>query len=228
MIPASGKGGSWIVKLPSSRFNGVPENEFSVMEMARQIGINVPKTQLLSISDIANIPKGVGQFGDSAFALKLFDRSEDGDVHIEDFTQVFGVYPQDKYKKASIRNIAEVIGIDGQEEGAAEFILRLVFNTLIGSSDMYLKNRSLIYRDKRSASIAPAYDFVSTIPYLSDGAAALKVSRSKKFSDFSMDELNHLAAKACLSEKLVVDTAEETVSLFHYVWKKEKNNLALT
>ena len=232
-IPASGTGGSWIVKLPSSKFDGVPENEFSMMELARQIGMNVPETQLLSISDIANIPEGVGRFGGSfktsrAFAIKRFDRSEDGGVHIEDFAQVFGVYPHDKYKKASMRNIAEVIGIEGQEEDAAEFIRRLVFNTLIGNADMHLKNWSLIYSDKRSASIAPAYDFVSTIPYLSDETAALKVSRSKKFSDFSMDELIHLAAKARLPEKLVVDTAEETVSLFHEVWKKERNNLALS
>ncbi len=227
-IPVSGKGGAWIVKLPSSKFDGVPENEFSMMELARQIGMNVPETQLLSISDIANIPEGIGQFGDSAFAIKRFDRSEDGAVHIEDFAQVFGVYPHNKYKKASMRNIAEVIAIEGQEEDAAEFIRRLVFNTLIGNADMHLKNWSLIYSDRRSASIAPAYDFVSTIPYLSDEAAALKVSRSKKFSDFSMDELLHLAAKARLPEKLVVDAAEETVSLFHEVWNKEKNNLALS
>ena len=42
-----------------------------------------------------------------------------------------------------------------------------------------------------------------------------------------MDELSHLAAKARLPEKLVLDTAQETVSLFHEVWKKEKSNLAL-
>lgn len=228
-IPASGMGGSWIVKLPSSKFEDVPENEFSMMELARKIGMDVPETQLLNIEDIGNIPDGIGQFGNSAFAIKRFDRIDGGgSVHIEDFAQVFGVYPHDKYKKASMRNIAEVIGIEGQEEDAAEFIRRLVFNTLIGNADMHLKNWSLIYSDKRSASIAPAYDFVSTIPYLADETAALKVSRSKKFSDFSMDELIHLAAKARLPEKLVVDTAEETVSLFHEVWKKEKNNLALS
>jgi serine/threonine-protein kinase HipA len=227
-IPANGMGGSWIVKLPSSKFEGVPENEFSMMELARQMGMNVPQTQLLDIGDIENIPDGIGQFGNSAFAIKRFDRAEDGQaVHVEDFAQVFGVYPHDKYKKASMRNIAEVIGIEGQEDDIAEFIRRLVFNTLIGNADMHLKNWSLIYSDKRSASIAPAYDFVSTIPYIPDEAAALKVSRSKKFSDFTMDELSHLAARARLPEKLVLDAAEETVSLFHEVWAKEKNNLAL-
>lgn len=227
-IPVSGMGGSWIVKLPSSKFEDVPENEYSMMELARKIGMDVPETQLLKIGKIENIPDGIGQFGNSVFAIKRFDRTEGGSAaHIEDFAQVFGVYPHEKYEKASMRNIAEVIGIEGQEDDIAEFTRRLVFNTLIGNADMHLKNWSLIYNDKRSASIAPAYDFVSTIPYIADNDAALKVSRSKRFTDFTMDELSHLAAKARLPEKLVLDTASETVALFHEKWQSEKNNLAL-
>ena len=232
-IPATGKGGSWIVKLPSSRFDAVPENEYSMMELARMLGMDVPETQLLPINQIANIPDGIGKFGDAfknaqAFVIKRFDRAGDQAVHIEDFAQVFGVYPQDKYKKASMRNIAQVIGIEGQNEDIAEFTRRLVFNTLIGNADMHLKNWSVIYKDKRTASIAPAYDFVSTIPYIPDDSASLKVSRSKKFSDFTLDELSHLAAKAMLPEKLVLDTAKQTVAGFHEIWAKEKAHLPLT
>ena len=232
-IPATGQGGSWIVKLPSSRFDAVPENEYSMMELARMLGMDVPETQLLPINQIANIPDGIGKYGDSfknaqAFVIKRFDRADDQAVHIEDFAQVFGVYPQDKYKKASMRNIAQVIGIEGQNEDIAEFTRRLVFNTLIGNADMHLKNWSVIYKDKRAASIAPAYDFVSTIPYIPDDSASLKVSRSKKFSDFTLDELSHLAAKAMLPEKLVLDTAKQTVAGFHEIWAKEKAHLPLT
>ena len=57
---------------------------------------------------------------------------------------------------------------------------------------------------------------------------ALKVSKSNRFDAFSMDELAHLAAKARLPEKLVLDTASETVERFYEVWGKEKTNLALT
>ena len=232
-IPATGQGGSWIVKLPSSRFDAVPENEYSMMELARMLGMDVPETQLLPINQIANIPDGIGKFGDAfknaqAFVIKRFDRAGDQAVHIEDFAQVFSVYPQDKYKKASMRNIAQVIGIEGQDEDIAEFTRRLVFNTLIGNADMHLKNWSVIYKDKRTASIAPAYDFVSTIPYIPDDSASLKVSRSKKFSDFTLDELSHLAAKAMLPEKLVLDTAKQTVAGFHEIWAKEKAHLPLT
>lgn len=227
-IPVTGKGGSWIVKLPSSRFAAVPENEYSMMTLARMLGMDVPEIALLPINQIANIPEGIGKYGDSVFAIKRFDRSDGQAIHIEDFAQVFGVYPEDKYKKASMRNIAQVIGIEGQQQDIAEFTRRLVFNTLIGNADMHLKNWSVIYKDKRTASIAPAYDFVSTIPYIPDDSASLQVSRSKKFSDFTLDELSHLAAKAMLPEKLVLDTAKQTVAGFHEVWAREKAHLPLS
>ncbi|MEZ5573102.1 MAG: HipA domain-containing protein [Halioglobus sp.] len=63
-----------------------------------------------------------------------------------------------------------------------EFIRRMVFNTLIGNADMHIKNWSVYYPDKRTARLAPAYDFVSTIPYIADSGAALTVSRTKRLT----------------------------------------------
>jgi len=227
-IPAKGMGGSWIVKLPSTRFVGVPENEYSMMELARLVGIDVPSINLIDVKDVENLPAGIGEMQGQAFAIKRFDRLKDGTpVHIEDFAQVFDVYPKDKYKKASSANIAQVIGAESNEKDISEFIRRLVFNTLIGNADMHLKNWSLIYPDKRSAMLSPAYDFVSTIPYIEDEKAALNFSRTKRFDEFTFDELKHLAARALLPEKVVLDTAVETIALFHEHWQKEKSNLPL-
>ena len=228
-LPSRGVGGSWIVKLPSLHFAGVPENEFSMMTLARFVGINVPEIHLISVDAIGNLPEDIGRLSGQALAVKRFDRSDDGGaVHIEDFAQVFGVYPEDKYKRASARNIAAVIGAEGGEEDIAEFVRRLTFNTLIGNADMHLKNWSLIYPDRRNAALAPAYDFVSTITYIKDDEAALKFSRTKRFDRYSQDELSHLAAKALLPEKLVLDTARETAALFHRRWREEKANLPLS
>ena len=58
-------------------------------------------------------------------------------------------------------------------------------SALIGNADMRLKNGPLIYPDRRRAAVAPAYDLLSTIPYIPD-------------------ELSHLAAKAPLPERLVL------------------------
>ena len=93
---------------------------------------------------------------------------------------------------------------------------------------MHLKNWSMIYPDRRTAALAPAYDFVSTIAYIPDSKAALNFSRTKRFDEYTEDELLHLANKARLPEKLVLDTARETVSAFHDSWASERANLPLT
>lgn len=227
-IPAEGVGGSWIVKLPSAKYNGVPENEYAMMSIARVIGIDIPEVQLIEPGGIDRLPDGVDSLKGNALAVKRFDRTPEGPIHIEDFAQVFGIYPDEKYEKASYRNIAEVIAAETGNTGTAEFIRRLVFNALIGNADMHLKNWSLIYPDRRQAALAPGYDFVSTIHYLPDENAALTFGRTKKFSEFTKDELAYMAGKARLPEKLVLDTAAETVELFHDVWRQEKNNLPLT
>ena len=226
-IPAKGIGGSWIVKLPSRKFAGVPENEFSMMTLARLIGMDVPAIRLVDIDAIRNLPDGIGTLKGQALAIERFDRLPGGAVHMEDFAQIFGVYPEEKYENASARSIGRVIGAEGGEADVAEFIRRLTFNTLIGNADMHLKNWSLIYPDRRHAALAPAYDFISTIAYIQAGKSALKFSRTKSFTEYSEDELSHLAAKARLPEKLVLDTARETVALFHQHWHAEKANLPL-
>ena len=227
-IPAKGVGGSWVVKLPSREFAGVPENEFSMMTLARLIGMDVPAMRLVAIDAIRNLPDGVGTLKGQALAIERFDRLPGGGaVHVEDFAQIFGVYPEEKYENASARSIGRVIGAEGRQADVAEFIRRLTFNALIGNADMHLKNWSLIYPDRRHAALAPAYDFVSTIPYIPDGKSALNFSRTRRFSEYSEDELSHLAAKARLPEKLVLDTARETVALFHQYWQAEKANLPL-
>lgn len=226
-IPVRGIGGDWIVKLPSSKFRNVPENEFAMMSLAREVGIEVPETRLIPLSDIAGLPAGVGALGQTAYAVKRFDRTDVGPVHVEDFAQVFGVYPNDKYKRASYRNIAEVIWAETGEAGIVEFVSRLVFNTLIGNADMHLKNWSLRYPDQRKPVLAPGYDFVSTIVYLPDDGMALNYARTKKFAHLTADELIYLAAKAGLPKKMVVDTASETVERFLAVWKQRKGELGL-
>ena len=228
-IPASGVGGDWVVKLPSPQYEAVPENEFSMMTLARMAGIDVPPIDLVEVSAIENLPLDTSRLGSRAFVIKRFDRLPDrGTVHIEDFAQIFGVYPDKKYETASMRRIAKVLAAEGSHADIAELVRRIVFNALIGNGDMHLKNWSVIYSDKRNASIAPAYDFISTVPYIQQDNMGLKLSRTKEFPEVTEDELSHFAAKAALPEKFVLDTARETVALFRESWQSEKASLPMT
>jgi serine/threonine-protein kinase HipA len=220
-IRADGVGGSWIVKLPSTQFAGVPENEFAMMQLARRIGIDVPETKLIPIRKVAGLPAGVDVAGDTAFAIKRFDRTARGEaVHTEDFAQVFGVYPERKYDKASFRNIAQVLWIETGEPGVVEFLRRFVFNALIGNADMHLKNWSLIYPERRTAHLSPAYDFVSTIAYLPHDKLALTFVDSKAFESLTREQFVRFAAKTGLPHKLTLDTVQDTVAAFAEAWRE--------
>ena len=225
-IPADGVGGSWIVKLPSAQFQDVPENEFAMMELARRVGIAVPETALMPIHEISGLPSGINAIGKHAYVIKRFDRAADGErIQIEDFAQVFGVYPERKYERASYRNIAEVIWAETGEAGIVEFLRRLVFNALIGNADMHLKNWSLIYPDRRSAALAPAYDFVATIAYLPDDGMALSLVDSKRFASITTEQFERFAAKTRLPTRLTLDTVHETVARFAETWRNPPNGL---
>lgn len=227
-IPARGVGGDWIVKLPSTAHAGVSENEFSMMTLAREVGIEVPEIALHTLDQIGALPEGMGRLTGAAYAIKRFDRPREGEkFHMEDFAQVFAVDPDEKYRKASYRNIAQVVWRETGELGLVEFVRRLVFSALIGNADMHLKNWSLIYRDGVTPELAPAYDFVSTIAYIPDERSALNVAESKRWVDFDAGELSKMAAKAGLPGRLVLATATETVARFRQAWGREQAHLPM-
>ncbi len=227
-IPVSGVGGAWIVKLPSAVFRGVPENEFTMMSLARAAGLAVPEVRLVDVAEIAGLPPEMQAAGGRALAVRRFDRTAAGErVHVEDFAQVFRVYPDDKYVKASYRNIAEVIWAEVGEEGIAEFIRRLAFNALIGNADMHLKNWSLFYPDGRTAALAPGYDFVATLAFIDDPNLALTLGRTKHMHALTEEEFARLAGKAGLPEKLVMDAMRETCDRFFDLWPREIRHLPL-
>jgi len=227
-IPAKGVGGDWVVKLPSLRHEGVCENEFSMMALAREIDIDVPETRLLALNQIAGLPKGLGRLEGRAYAIRRFDRGPDGPVHVEDFAQVFGAYPEGKYRGATLRSLAHVLGIETDQASLDEFVRRVTFSILIGNGDMHLKNWSLIYPDKRRAGIAPAYDFVSTVPYIPQDALALRLYRSRAFVDVTFQEIGRMAVRAGISGRQAVIVATETVERFEAAWSAQKRNLPLS
>src|SRR5271157_625709 len=174
-IPAHGVGGSWIVKLPSAQFHAVPENEYVMLELARAAGMLVPEIRLVPVSGIRNLPEAAARMRGKALAVRRFDRvaGTGGSIgknklriHMEDFAQVFGLFPDDKYGRRSYANIASVLWAETGEEGTYEFVRRLVFSVLIGNGDMHLKNWSLLYPDERAPVLSPAYDLVATLPYI--------------------------------------------------------------
>ena len=202
-IPATGTGGSWIVKLPSSRYASVPEVEHAMLTLASAAGVQVSETRLVNVSEIENLPDGIADLSSTALAVRRFDRREDRmyRVHMEDFAQVFGIYPSRKYSIASYERIAQVLWAEAGLESVLEFVRRLTFSALIGNADMHLKNWTLLYPNGRTPVLSPAYDFVPTVAYIgSDSRMALSLGGIKEMSDLTEESFRRLARRAALPE----------------------------
>ncbi len=132
-IPAHGRGGDWIVKLPDRRFRGVPENEWSMMTLARSAGLDVADVELVPVSRVQGLPAQL-DFGEGAKALavKRFDRGPGGArTH------------RKKYEAANFETLGRLVGRIAPAS-AEEFVRRLVFHAAIGNGDAHVKNWSLL------------------------------------------------------------------------------------
>jgi serine/threonine-protein kinase HipA len=228
-ISANGREGNWIVKLPSQIYPHVPENEESMLFLAREIGIQVPEFKLVSVKDIEGLPYKESFKSEHPLAVKRFDRDDDGShVHIEDFAQVYGVYPEDKYKKVSYANIAKMIYTLGGVRDLEEYIKRLVFYILIGNGNMHLKNWSFIYNDKRNPMLSPAHDIVSTICYIPNDKMALNFSQTKEMQEIDLKMFERFAVQAGIPGRFVQRVALEAIEKIKAVWEREKKNLNLS
>jgi serine/threonine-protein kinase HipA len=138
---------------------------------------------------------------------------------MEDFAQVFGLFPGDKYGHRSYANIASVLWAESGEEATYEFVRRLVFSVLIGNADMHLKNWSLLYPDRRKPVLSPAYDFVATLPYIPGDTLALNFGGSKSLDGITPDQMRSFADTARIPAsplwQIAVETAERTAA----AWK---------
>ncbi len=233
-LPATGRGGHWIVKLPDHRFAGVPENEWSMLTWARQAGITVPDHELVEAAAIENLPRETaGSRGHKALAVRRYDRTEGGGrVHQEDFAQVFGISASKRYKyaKASYENIGRILHALGGLPQLLEYVDRLVFVILSGNGDAHLKNWSLWYPDPlgRNAALAPAYDQVSTLSYVDEQEdLALKLGKERDFYRISVASFERLARKCGVSEEAISQRVQEAVERIRSAFREVEGDLAL-
>ena len=143
----------FIVK-PSGKFEELPENEYVTMEIARNIGFEVPPCALVEIENFGR-----------AFVIKRFDLDKGKRKRCEDFAQILCLSSENKYESSYeklVKKIEEYAYTPGLD--LYDFYRRLVFSFFIGNGDMHLKNWSLLEMTPNSDmfALSPCYDFLST------------------------------------------------------------------
>lgn len=62
-----------------------------------------PPTRLVPVAEIEGLPPDAARLRGSALAVERFDRASGGRrIHMEDFAQVFGLFPDDKYGETQL------------------------------------------------------------------------------------------------------------------------------
>ncbi|MEV5898348.1 type II toxin-antitoxin system HipA family toxin [Nonomuraea fuscirosea] len=234
-VPAVGEYGDWLVKFPDYRYSDVPRNEFTMMSMARDVGIDVPEVRLVHRDELDNLPSRMWPGSEEwAYAIRRFDRlSGESRVHIEDFAQVRDKYPEGKYE-GTFETVAALAYRGYDLEALRETVRRLAFSVTIGNGDAHLKNWSLIYLDRRIPTLSPAYDLVSTTPYSEFQGdredIGLKFCGSRRFSSITLSSFDSLESRidhrfgksgAHLSE-VALEVCKRTLS----AWEARREALA--
>ena len=211
--------GNYLVKPPSRDFEALPIVEAATMQVAQAAGIEVPEIRLVPVSQIDGLPDiEVFNTGEPFYAISRFDRSPSNTggerIHIEDFAQVFNLRAQQKYGQVNHEMIGRtLLRYAGGLPDLQEMARRMVFNVLMGNGDAHIKNWSLIYRDPSRPRLAPAYDLVPTVAYMSrDTSLALNMAGVKRFADITLDTFAAFLSRVGITDQ-VLDAVMAEVKL---------------
>lgn len=181
-LPENGAPSSHILKVPITNIAGITDtvqNETFVMMLAKEVGLNVPKVELVKIGDIP------------VYVIERYDRHVDENRKLkrilqEDFCQLLRLEPTVKYQNAggpSLEDCANTIREQSSDSLAdiEQLLTWVAFNVLVGNSDAHGKNLSMIW-DTEGIRLAPFYDMLSTTVYGTNHDADFAMSIGREFN----------------------------------------------
>lgn len=230
-LPENGAPSSHILKVPISNIPGIAdtvENEVFSMMFAREVGLDVPDVDLVTIGGIP------------VFVTRRYDREIDSSGRLrrllqEDFCQLMVLEPTVKYQHAggpSLEDCANKIrehSVDGITD-IEQLVRWSLFNVIIGNADAHGKNISVLLGNG-GVRLAPFYDIMSTRVYgqAHDKELAMSIGRKYNPDDLTRENWKQMAEFMDISYKLVRRVFEDisgmvdrglakTVSDFHSVY----------
>lgn len=156
------------------RFPQLAANEYFCMQAARKAGLETPEVELAAQGHL--------------LIVKRFDLDGKGSyLGFEDFCVLNGLATDDKYV-GSYQDIAtrirQFVSPHRVHEALEQFFLSLALTCAVRNGDAHLKNFGVLYDDSESeVRLAPAFDIVSTTPYIPNDTLALLFGGSKAFPE---------------------------------------------
>jgi len=160
VVKRHGVAGSHILKLPTTRHPELVENEYTGYRLCAALGLDCARASIIT-RDQAQLPEPVDF--PHILAVERFDRRHGLRVHMEEFAQVMGYAPRQKYGRGIERDYGQMLRLLNQysvqpARDTREFLGRFLAFILMGNTDAHLKNWALLYPDGIEPQLAPLYD----------------------------------------------------------------------
>ena len=203
-LPLNGTPSTHIIKNALRDYPDSVENEWFTMRLAAACGLRVADCEIAVIG------------GKRRYVTARYDRKavENRTVrlHQEDFCQMLKIDPRRKYEALGGPGVLDCLSLLRAASMSArdtlEFLNRVVFNFLAGNGDAHGKNFSAIY-DGRLATLAPAYDLMSTTIYPEVGRRmAMKIDGEYEFRWISRGKFVRMGEKSGIDAKVMERTID--------------------
>lgn len=191
----------WLVKFSKSdqlgRALDFTKLEYLYMQMAGEIGINVPQTQMLYDGN------------DWHYAIKRFDRVEGQKVHMHTLAGLTHIDFNEPghYSYEEFWRITKALTRDNSVN--FEIFKRAIFNVIARNQDDHAKNFSFLMDESGKWSLSPAYDitFANGEKY----TANHQISINAKLSDFTRKDLITLGTRLGIKENMAQEVIQQTI-----------------
>ena len=167
------RGATHIIKaFDPSEYPELAANEFICTRGAAAAGIATSRVQLSENRRL--------------LVAERFDRKDDGSyLGIEDFCVLEARRAHGRYDGSYeniARRISDFVSAGALAEAREQYALMVAFSCAIENGDAHLKNFAVTYETpEREVRLAPAYDLISTTPYIPRDTLALRLDDSKAF-----------------------------------------------
>jgi len=195
------RGATHIVKtFDPAQYPELAANEFICTRGAGAAGLAVPN---LRLSDNRQL-----------LVVERFDRGADGNyLGLEDFCVLDGRRGHGRYDgsyEQIARRIKDFVSPALVRRSLEQFALMVAYSCSVGNGDAHRKNFSVLYRDPEGeVSLSPAYDIVSTLPYLARDTLALELGGTKELPDRArlLKFVREVTGKSAQSGQQLLDQA---------------------
>lgn len=148
-----------------------------------------------------------------------FDLHADGSyLGIEDFCVLDGRRAHGRYDgsyEGIAKRLTNFISLPALARAREQYALMVAYSCTIGNGDAHLKNFSVLYRHPEARiELSPAYDVISTLPYIPRDSLALTLDGSKAFPERArlLKFMRHVTGKTEKAANQLLDQVRDGVN----------------